>query len=133
MAGEPELRSDSDHARRNAGVLQDLAELEAKKAAATKRDEIDAKLAKLDEKAEAKGEAPSTVDSFADAMADGLRAFGYQVEREGQDRHRSRPRLVQGDRRRGACRVRSCRPSRALPAAVMLRCPCRSRSLSAPL
>jgi hypothetical protein len=56
-----------------------LADLEAKKAAATKRDEIDAKLAKLDEKAETKGEAPSTVDSFADAMADGLRAFGYQV------------------------------------------------------
>jgi hypothetical protein len=56
-----------------------LADLEAKKAAATKRDDIDGKLAKLDEKAEAKGEAPSTVDSFADAMADGLTAFGYKV------------------------------------------------------
>jgi hypothetical protein len=57
-----------------------LADMEAKKAAAVKRDEIDARLAKLDEKAETKGEAPSTVDSFADAMADGLRAFGYQVD-----------------------------------------------------
>jgi len=46
----------------------DVATLEAKKAAAAKRDEIDAKLAKLDEKEETKGEAPSTVDSFADAV-----------------------------------------------------------------
>jgi hypothetical protein len=57
-----------------------LADMEAKKAAAVKRDELDAKLAKLDEKAETKGEAPSTVDSFADAMADGLSAFGYEVK-----------------------------------------------------
>jgi len=61
-----------------------VAELDAKKAAAVKRDEIDAKLAKLDEKAETKGEAPSTVDSFADAMADGLNAFGYQVDEKGK-------------------------------------------------
>jgi hypothetical protein len=57
-----------------------LADLEAKKAAAVKRDQIDASLAKLTEKAETKGEAPSTVDSFADAMADGLSAFGYHVD-----------------------------------------------------
>ena len=37
---------------------KNLADLEAKKAAATKRDAIDASLAKLDEKAETKGEAP---------------------------------------------------------------------------
>jgi len=61
-----------------------IAELEAKKAAAVKRDEIDAKLAKLDEKEETKGEAPSTVDSFADAMADGLSAFGYSVDEKGK-------------------------------------------------
>jgi hypothetical protein len=57
-----------------------VADLEAKKAAATKRDQMDVSLAKLDEKAETKGEAPSTVDSFADAMADGLSAFGYQID-----------------------------------------------------
>jgi hypothetical protein len=65
-----------DETRKFCGKLGDL---EAKKAAATKRDQIDAQLAKLTEKAEVKGEAPSTVDSFADAMADGLSAFGYEV------------------------------------------------------
>jgi hypothetical protein len=62
----------------------EVAKLEEKKAAATKRDQIDAQLAKLDDKAEARGEAPSTVDSFADAMADGLAAFGYAVDEKGK-------------------------------------------------
>ena len=62
----------------------EVATLEAKRAAATKRDELDAKLATLDEKAEAKGNAPSSVDPFADAMADGLAAFGYSVDDKGK-------------------------------------------------
>ena len=71
----------SDRAKTFCGAL---AKLDAKRAAATKRDEIDAKLARLDEKAETKGEAPSTVDSFADAVADGLNAFGYQIDEKGK-------------------------------------------------
>jgi hypothetical protein len=66
-----------DETRKFCGRLGDL---EAKKAASAKRDAIDAQLAKLNEKAETKGEAPSTVDSFADAMAEGLTAFGYQID-----------------------------------------------------
>lgn len=62
----------------------EVATLEAKKAAATKRDQLDAQLATLDAKAETKGEAPSTVDSFADAMADGFSAFGYSVDEKGK-------------------------------------------------
>ena len=61
-----------------------LADLEKKKAAAVKRDQIDAQIAKLDDKAEAKGDAPSTVDSFADAMAEGFAAFGYSVDDKGK-------------------------------------------------
>lgn len=62
----------------------EVATLEAKKAAAVKRDQIDAQLAKLEDKAESKGEAPSSVDSFADAMAAGLAAFGYEVDEKGK-------------------------------------------------
>ena len=64
---------------------EDIHKLEAKKAAALKRDELDAKIAKLDEKTEGgKSEAPSTVDSFADAMADAIGAFGYKVDERGK-------------------------------------------------
>ena len=71
----------------------EVATLEAKHAASVKRDQIDAQIAALDAKADANGAVPSTVDSFADAMADGFAAFGFQVERKGQARHRPRPRL----------------------------------------
>ncbi|MFZ1106943.1 MAG: primase-like DNA-binding domain-containing protein [Rhodomicrobium sp.] len=62
----------------------EVATLEAKRAAAVKRDQLDAQLAALDAKAEAKGDTPSTIDSFADAMADGFAAFGYQVNETGK-------------------------------------------------
>jgi hypothetical protein len=52
-----------------------VAELEAKKAAASKRDAIDAQMASM-----AAMVAPSTVDSFADAMAEGLEVFGWRVD-----------------------------------------------------
>lgn len=52
-----------------------IADLESKRAAAAKRDVIDARLASMMVMA-----APSTVDSFADAMADGLEMFGWRVD-----------------------------------------------------
>ncbi len=57
-----------------------IAGLEAKKAAAMERDKLTTKLEGLEEKAQVQGVAPSTVDSFADSMADGLAAFGYQID-----------------------------------------------------
>ena len=61
-----------------------VAEMDAKRAAAVKRDQLDAQLAAIDAKSEAKGDAPSTIDSFADAMAEGFAAFGYQVDEKGK-------------------------------------------------
>ena len=81
----------SDRAK---AFCKSLADLEVRRAAAVKRDQIDTQLAKLDEKAETKGEAPSTVDSFADAMADGLAAFGYSGDKASISRARDWGRAI---------------------------------------
>jgi hypothetical protein len=63
-----------------------IADLEAKKSAALKRDKLDvdlakadAELARLNEKAEAKGQAPSNADSFAEWIAAALVEFGHDA------------------------------------------------------
>lgn len=58
---------------------KEVADLEKKKAMAIKRDEIDAQLAKLDEKVGDVAEVPSTTDSFEDSMAEGLESLGFHV------------------------------------------------------
>jgi hypothetical protein len=75
LIGQPLTRAFCEHVH----------ELQAKKAAAVKRDELDARIAKLDDETKSgKAEAPSSIDPFADAMADGLAAFGYQVDERGK-------------------------------------------------
>ena len=59
-----------------------LAQLAAKKAAALKRDEIDAKLAALDSKET--GEVPETADPGAENLAQTLELFGFTVGKQGR-------------------------------------------------
>ncbi len=54
-----------------------IADLKRKKAAAEKRDEIDGKLAKLEDKDDS---APATVDPFAENVTRFITMFGYKVE-----------------------------------------------------
>ena len=56
-----------------------LATLAAKKAAAVKRDELDAKLAQLEDELK-RTPAPESVDSFADTVAEMLTLAGYEVD-----------------------------------------------------
>jgi hypothetical protein len=64
---------------------EDIHKLEAKKAAAIKRDELDTKITKLDDEGgTGKGEAPSSIDPFADAMADAMGMLGYKVDENGK-------------------------------------------------
>jgi hypothetical protein len=59
-----------------------IAQLEAKKAAATKRDELEAKLAGLDSKDV--GAVPESADPFADNLARMLGLLGYAVSDDGK-------------------------------------------------
>lgn len=56
-----------------------IAELKAKKAAAERRDELDAKVAAIDAKAELAGEVPTSADPFADNVAAFLSMFGVEL------------------------------------------------------
>jgi hypothetical protein len=56
-----------------------VAKLRAKKAAAEKRDELDAKIAQLDERTDGK-QVISSVDPYADTIVDLAGAFGYDLK-----------------------------------------------------
>ena len=56
-----------------------LAQLEAKKAAATRRDQLDARKQQLEEELQGKP-APDSVDSFVDAVAEPIALAGYHVD-----------------------------------------------------
>lgn len=57
----------------------EVSTLKAKKAAAERRDELDGKIAKLDEKTETKEEAPTSLDPFADNVAAFVLMFGVRL------------------------------------------------------
>ena len=65
---------------------QEIAALEGKKAAAEKRDEIDGDLREFDNRHGAAEAPPSSVDSFADSVADFILLLGYKFEdKDGKD------------------------------------------------
>ena len=63
-------------------LCDQIAKAEAKKAAALKRDEIDAKLAEVDK--ETAFGVPSSADPYAESLARLLSVFGFQVSDEGK-------------------------------------------------
>ncbi len=63
-------------------LCDQIAKLEAKKAAALKRDEIDVKLAEVDKETVFGG--PSSADPYAESLARLLTVFGFQVSDEGK-------------------------------------------------
>jgi hypothetical protein len=63
-------------------LCDQIAKAQAKKAAALKRDEIDAKLAEVDK--ETVFGAPSSADPYAESLARFLTVFGYQPTAEGK-------------------------------------------------